>query len=78
MARLASTSLVFMLWLTPAPAWNGSTRKLSISVACSWRPADVLRVRPQAEELVGGLDDRVGHLLRQAAGLRGWRALRPS
>jgi hypothetical protein len=31
MARLASTSLAFMLWLVPAPAWNGSMRKLSIS-----------------------------------------------
>jgi hypothetical protein len=45
-ARLASTSLVFMLWLTPAPAWKGSTRKLSISSACSARPASVLEEPP--------------------------------
>ena len=61
-ARLASTSLVFMLCDTPAPAWNGSTRKLSTSV--SWQLAFA-----QAEHLVGGLDDGVGEVVREPARL---------
>ena len=44
MARLASTSLVFMLWLTPAPAWKGSTRKASMRRACRRLASGVSRI----------------------------------
>ena len=57
MARLASTSLVFMLWLTPAPAWNGSTRKASMSRAWCALRLRCVGVGRQAQDLVGGLDD---------------------
>ena len=82
MARLASTSLAFMLWLVPAPAWNGSMRKLSMSSAClaaraASKPA-FIGSEPRAsasssmaaaahEDLVGGLDDRVPQILGQPA-----------
>ncbi len=68
-ARLASTSLVFMLCETPAPAWKGSTRKLSISVCCRAAAFVSRRVERQAEDLVRGLDDRRGDVRLQPAGL---------
>ncbi len=65
MARLASTSLVFMLWLTPAPAWKGSTRKASIEAGLE-RPR--LRrggIGDEAEDLVGGLHDGLEEVVRR-------------
>ncbi len=67
MARLASTSLVFMLWLTPAPAWNGSTRNASMSSACCARPVGRVAIRREAEDLVRGPHDGIGEMVRQAA-----------
>ena len=57
-----------MLWLTPAPAWNGSTRKLSISVACELASLGRAALGGQAQDLVGGADDGAGQLVRQASG----------
>jgi hypothetical protein len=48
LARLAITSLTFMLWLVPAPAWNGSTTKWSINLpaitsSAAWMMASARR-----------------------------------
>ena len=42
LARLAITSLTFMLWLVPAPAWNGSTTNWSACLpsSTSWAARD--------------------------------------
>ena len=77
MARLASTSLVFMLWLTPAPAWKGSTRKLSISSAC--RRALVLATEVAASPRTSSAAWMIASAsVGQGDRLRGWRARRPS
>ncbi len=54
-ARLAITSLTFMLWLVPAPAWNGSTTNWSsqapsITSSAAWTmaPARLASSRPRS------------------------------